>query len=275
MQQTENKIQVENKFGCGNFSVVGPLKGKPGRFGYKSLFCGSYRCDRCRNPKLKRVRARIGEIATEHKLQRMATLTLDGKRVPRGKTTDRYIRECWREMRVVLSRKYGESLKFVGALEFQQNGMAHLHVLLGVYIPQAWLSVAWESIGGGRVVDIRYVDVHRVSAYLAVYLAGEKILHTLELLPKRARIFTTSRSIVLWGKKKASGWWLRREGIETFYDAAANPSNVRFEAVEDLKPFGLELLSYFESPPLQEAIGNRNVIKMLRAAISVWKAGTS
>ncbi len=124
-------------------------------------------------------------------------------------------------------------------------------------------------------MDIRYVDVHRVSAYLAVYLAGEKILHTLELLPKRARIFTTSRSIVLWGKKKASGWWLRREGIETFYDAAANPSNVRFEAVEDLKPFGLELLSYFESPPLQEAIGNRNVIKMLRAAISVWKAGTS
>jgi hypothetical protein len=91
----------------------------------------------------------------------------------------------------------------------------------------------------------------------------------------RARIFTTSRSIVLWGKKKASGWWLRREGIETFYNAAANPANVRFEDVEDLKPFGLQLLSYFESPPLQEAIGNRDVIKVLKAAIPIWKAGTS
>jgi hypothetical protein len=63
------------------------------------------------------------------------------------------------------------------------------------------VSRAWESVGGGRVVDIRYVDVHRVSAYLAVYLAGEKVMRTLELLPKRARIFTTSRSIVLWGGK--------------------------------------------------------------------------
>jgi hypothetical protein len=55
-------------FGCGNFSVVGPVKGKPGTFGYSSLFCKSYRCDRCRNPKLKKVRARIAEIAQEHKL---------------------------------------------------------------------------------------------------------------------------------------------------------------------------------------------------------------
>jgi hypothetical protein len=49
---------------------------------------------------------------------------------------------------------------------------------------------------------------------------------------------------------------------------------VRFEAVEDLKPFGLELLSYFESPPLQEALGNRDVITVLKAAIPVWKAET-
>jgi hypothetical protein len=267
MRETEH-------FGCGNFSVVGPLKGKLGKFGYKSLFCGSYRCDRCRNPKLKRVRARIGEIATEHKLQRMATLTLDPKRVPRGQRTDRYIRECWREMRVLLAREYGKSLSFVGVLEFHKNAAAHLHVLLGVYIPQAWLSRAWQSIGGGRIVDIRYVDVHRVSAYLSVYLAGDKVQHTLELLPKRARIFTTSRSIVLWGKKKASAWWLRRKGIETLYDSAPNPTNVRFEAVEDLKPFRLELLSYFESPPLQEAFGNRDIITALRQALPVWKAGT-
>lgn len=257
-------------FGCGNFSVVGPLKGQPGKFGHKALFCGSYRCRRCRPPKLKRVRARIGQIASEHKLQRMATLTLDPKRVPQGQRTDRYIRECWNEMRVVLAREYGKSLPFVGVLEFHKNKAAHLHVLLGVYIPQAWLSRAWARVGGGRIVDIRYVDIHRVSAYLSVYLAGEKVLKTLELLPKRARIFTTSRSIVLWGKKKVSGWWIRRVGITELYEATENPQKVRFAAVEDLKAFRLELLDYFESPPSHAAMGRRDVIRTLKAAVPVW-----
>jgi hypothetical protein len=264
------RAQTE-RFGCGNFSVVGPLKGQPGKFGHKALFCQSYRCNRCRNPKLKRVRARIGEIATEHKLQRMATLTLDPKRIPRGQKTDRYIRECWREMRVLLARRYGQSLAFVGVLEFHKNAAAHLHVLLGVYIPQAWLSQAWQSIGGGRIVDIRYVDIHRVSAYLSVYLAGDKVQRTLELLPRRARIFTTSRSIVLWGKKKNSGWWIRRVDLSTLYDACANPSGARFEPVEDLKAFRLELLSYFESPPSHEGIGSRDVMAILKTSARVWR----
>ena len=264
-------------FGCGNFSVVGPVKGKPGVFGHKALFCQSYRCNRCRKPKLRKVRARIAEIAQENKLTRMATLTLDPKKLTAKdrKHTDRYIRNCWRKFRVSLAREFKGSLPFVGVLEFQKNGNAHLHVLFSRYIPQAWLSDAWQANGGGEYVDIRFVDVHRVSAYLCVYLVGDKVAHTLELLPKRARIFTTSRSIVLWGKEKTSGWWLRREDLSVLYDAAPNPTNVRFEPVEDLKPFALELLSYFESPPFQKALGNRNVITVLKAAIPIWKAGTS
>ena len=206
-------MERDKPFSCGGFSVVGPLKGQPGKFGHKCLFCQSYRCCRCRNPKLKKLRARIAEIATKHKLQRMATLTLDPSRVPKGERTDRYLRECWREMRVSLSRKFGKSLPFVGVLEFHKSGVAHLHVLLGEYIPQKWLSRAWQSVGGGKVVDIRYVDVHRVSAYLSVYLAGDKVSQTLELLPKRARIFTTARCIVLWGKKQKTGWSLRRMNL--------------------------------------------------------------
>ena len=269
-------MKPEKCFVCGTSTVVGPVKGKPGQFGYAALFCKSYRCDRCRKSKLKKVRKRISEVAEEHQLTRMVTLTLDPKRIPKRyrKRTDRYIRECWRKMRVLLAREFEGSLAFVGVLEFQKNGNAHLHLLVGRYIAQKWLSIAWQSIGGGRHVDIRFVDVHRVAAYLSHYLTGDKVLHTLELLPKRARIFTTSRSIVLWGKKKVSGWWLRRVGIETFYDAAPNPAHVRFEPVEDLKPFGLELLSYFESPPLQEALGNRDVITVLRQALPKWNGET-
>jgi hypothetical protein len=80
---------------------------------------------------------------------------------------------------------------------------------------------------------------------------------------------------VLWGKREKSGWFLRRVNLGCLYDAAPNRTDVRFESIEDLKPFGLKLLSYFESPPFQEALGNRNVIAVLKAAIPIWKAGTS
>ncbi len=100
-------------------------------------------------------------------------------------------------MRVSLARKVGESVDYVGVLEFHKDGVAHLHLLLNQFIKQDWLSDAWSGV----VVDIRLVDIHRVTTYLSVYLAGDKVKHTLELLPKRARIFTTSRSIVLWAKR--------------------------------------------------------------------------
>lgn len=265
---------AKNYFTCGGYSLSGPLRGQVGKFGFACLFCGSYRCDRCRKPKLKKVRKRISEIAEEHKLTRMATLTLDPKKLSATdrKRTDRYIRELWRLMRVYLSRRWGKgkSLPFVGVLEFQKNGNAHLHVLLRQYIPQAWLSKAWQSIGGGRHVDIRFVDVHRVAAYLSKYLAGDKVEHTLRLLPRRARIFTTARSIVLWPKKEKSGWRLRRADIGALLDSVENPSNVKFAAVEDLKAFGLELLSYFESPPCETAVG-RDVIAGLRKALPFWR----
>lgn len=205
----------------------------------------------------------------------MATLTLDRKRVPKGVRTDRYIRECWRKMRVLLARKFGGTLPFVGVLEFHKDGVAHLHILLGRFIPQKWLSIAWQSIGGGRIVDICFVDVHRVSAYLTKYLAGEKVEQTLTLLARRARIFTTARCIRLWPKKEKSGWRLRRETLSNLYEQAEHPYGEKFTAVEDLKPFGLKMLSYFESPPCQVALGSRDVIPVLREALPVWKAGIS
>jgi len=223
---------------------------------------------------LKKVRSAIARIASEKKLNKLATLTLDRKLIKKGQRSDRYIRNCWSKMRVSLARRFGESVDYVGVLEFHKDGVAHLHLLLNQFIEQCWLSEAWSAVGGGVIVDIRMVDIHRVTAYLSVYLAGDKVKHTLELLPKRARIFTTSRFIVLWGKKKSSGWCLRRVGIETFYDVAPNPTNVRFEPVEDLKAFRLELLSYFESPPLQGALGNLDVLTILRQALPIWKAET-
>jgi len=167
-------------------------------------------------------------------------------------------------MRVLLERRFGGSVQFIGVLEFQKNGVAHLHLLLGVYIPQDWLSQAWQSIGGGEVVDIRYVDVHRVAGYLATYLAGEKIEHTLDLLPLRARIFTTSRGVRLSEKRKSAGWWIVPRSISLLEFASKNPTAHRYKDGKVRSP----LLVYFESVVDPLSINGRNAFTILRKLVA-------
>ena len=240
--------------------------------GHSRLLCQCYRCERCRPRKLRRVRSRIADIATEKKLLRFVTLTLDPKKIPEEERSDKYLRETWRKMRVLLARRFGSSIHFVAVLEFQKSGIAHLHVLVGVYIPQEWLSSAWQSVGGGKIVDIRYVDVHRIAGYLTRYLAGDKVEHTLSLLPVRARIFSCSRSILLWGKKEKTDWWLCKCLLEKLHDQAPGIEREQWESLEELKPFGLELLMYFEARPSPEAVRGQDVFDVLRALVKAASA---
>jgi hypothetical protein len=249
---------------CGSYTLVGPAKGQSWKLAHSRLFCKSLRCPYCRNPKLKRIRARISQLAQQLQLKRFASLTLDPKKVGNPEGSDRYIRQCWRKMRVLLERRFGGSVQFIGVLEFQKNGLAHLHILLGVYIPQGWLSEAWQSIGGGEVVDIRYVDVHRVAGYLATYLAGEKIEHTLGWLLPRARIFTTSRGIRLTEKKKSEGWWIVRRSISLIEFASKNPTAHRYKDGKVRSP----LLVYFESAVDPLSINGRNAFTILRKLVA-------
>ena len=66
------------------------------------------------------------------------------------------------------------------------------------------------AVGGGQMVDIRYVDVHRVSRYLSKYLTKELLLSA----PLRSRRVTTSRGIHLFEKaEKQESWVLVRVPI--------------------------------------------------------------
>src|SRR5258708_38336522 len=104
-------------------------------------------------------------------------------------------------MRVLLAREFEGSLTFVGVLEFQKNGNAHLHLLVGRYIAQKWLSIACQSIGGGAPVDIPFVGEHRAAGHLSAYLTGDKVFRTLDSRSQRARCITTSSSVSLLGQK--------------------------------------------------------------------------
>jgi hypothetical protein len=81
--------------------------------------------------------------------------------------------------------------------------MVHVHVLIGVFIEQAWISQAWHAAGGGSIVDIRLVDVHRVNAYLAKYLTKDLFLS----VPAKKKRVSTSRDIHLFEKKSERSDW--------------------------------------------------------------------
>lgn len=183
--------------------------------------CKCWDCQRCGPKRAGHYKHVIREQAEKHKLQRFLTLTLDpsklmgtpenhalylahladGKNCNCGACTQikgasvLYIRDCWNKLRKYIARGLGQMPAFIAVLEFQQQktGLAHLHVLLDSFIDHAWIKNAWMAVGGGSHVHIKYVDVHRVSRYMAKYLTKELLMSA----PKRSRRITCSRSIKL------------------------------------------------------------------------------
>ena len=194
-----------NKF-CGKWSVKGQVKsekyGKVWR--YARLNCKSWKCERCGPKRVKQVRHAIIQVAQEFGLRRFLTLTLD----PRSCTPEesvKYARKCWNKMRMYLKRKFGEAISFIAILEFQKSGYAHLHILVDRYINHSWIQKNWQAVGGGKFVNIRQVDIHRVSAYLSKYLTKELLLSPYY---QKYRRYTTSRNIKLLSKSGQGNWSL-------------------------------------------------------------------
>ncbi|PYX04781.1 MAG: hypothetical protein DMG88_23675 [Acidobacteria bacterium] len=153
-------------------------------------------------------------MAEQLKLQRFLTLTLDPDKIEGDPVA--HLRHTFNKLRTYLRRKFGSAPKYIAVLEFHDNGKPHLHVLIDRFIEQAWLSAAWEAIGGGRIVDIRFVDLNRVSHYLAKYLTVDLLLSA----PKGVRRVTCSRGIVLL-EKSAQGhmWTLLKANILYLYSS--------------------------------------------------------
>ncbi|MDD5261330.1 MAG: hypothetical protein PHD76_05715 [Methylacidiphilales bacterium] len=188
------------KCSCGKWSMRGVLEN--GTTKYVRLGCKGWTCSRCGPKKATRVRHGIIQQATKQDLRRFLTLTLDPRNCKAAESIP-YIREVWRKFRVSLQRRLGKSVTFIAVIELQQSGYAHLHILIGQYVSQAWLSAAWDAVGGGRIVFIKQADIHRISAYVSKYLTKELLLaHN----GGKYRRYTTSRDIKLFEKVKNSAW---------------------------------------------------------------------
>lgn len=199
---------------CGKLTLLG-MSAKMGGVGrFFKVTCKCWDCPRCGPRKAGKVRRSIGKAAEQHKLNTLLTLTLDSSKLS-GKESTRYINEVFADFRIYMKRRLGINPKYIRVLEYQARGTAHLHVLLNCYITQSWISDVWAALGGGKIVDIRRVDMHRASHYLSKYLTKEMLMSA----PKRTRRVTTSRSIRLDPKKISdSTWRLLRIPIERLYE---------------------------------------------------------
>jgi hypothetical protein len=129
-------------------------------------------------------------------------LTLDPKKISGDPV--RYLNAAFAKLRVYLQRTYGTAPQYIRVLEFQKNGNPHFHVLIDRYIDIAWIKNAWVAVGGGYMIDIRLVDIHRVGPYVSKYLTKELLMSG----PPRSRRVTTSRGIKLFEKTPTETAWL-------------------------------------------------------------------
>jgi hypothetical protein len=195
---------------CGRAVVVGKSR-DGGNDLIHRLNCKCWGCPYCGPRKATRYRKAISRVAESKGLNKFITLTLDPSKIEGDSV--QYIREVFNLFRVYLRRKCGRSPQYIAILEFQKNGNAHLHVLIDHYIEQKWLSESWSAIGGGHIVDVRFVDVHRIAKYLSKYLTKDLLLSA----PPKSRRVTTSRGIRLLEKPESKhDWEMLRTTISYF-----------------------------------------------------------
>jgi hypothetical protein len=231
---------------CGAWTMVGPFDGK---YNYVRSRCKSYRCELCGPRKIRHVRKSIVRHAIENRLQRFLTLTLDPKKFPVGVNLIgkiSYLKNCWRKMREYIRRKLGKSVCFIAVMELQRNGNPHLHALIGSYLDKAWITSAWQALGGGSFTRIEMADIHRVAAYVSKYISEEG---SLVELPDGVRRFSTSRGLPLFEcSKPANGWQLAKMPIDRLRARCTGVEIETFDDSGELVSFVAGDLAYIYEP---------------------------
>ena len=210
---------------CGSWSVIGRIDEGGRKYAQVvRLGCKRWSCPVCGPKRARQLRHAIINAAQRNELRRFLTLTLDPRSCEASESVV-YVRKCWNKLRTYLKRKYDESITFITVLELQKSGYAHLHILVDRYIPQQWIQSSWQKIGGGLFVNIKFVDIHRIAAYLSKYLTKELLLNQFKPGTRR---FTTSRNIKLLEKAVKGAWSLIRRSIENIKPEVAREKVTEF-----------------------------------------------
>ncbi len=120
-------------------------------------------CPMCAEARTKMIAHSCRDFLEDQKYVRFLTLTLKHSDDSLGEQIKR-IKKCFTRLRqrVQWRKSVTGCIWFMQAKPVRRGAEwhVHLHILLtGEYVPQKWLSEAWEKItGGSRIVDIRLVS---------------------------------------------------------------------------------------------------------------------
>lgn len=129
--------------------------------------CGSRFCTYCCSIKAHEWRRKlIGSFANKKCI--MITLTFDDQ-APDPFARPDYYSLAWDTFLKRLRRRY-PALCFARMVEMTREGRPHFHILVDRYIPQKYVSWAFDKCGGGRVVWCQFVDPGRSAKYITKYI---------------------------------------------------------------------------------------------------------
>lgn len=161
--------------------------------------CNQWVCYCCGYRMRQNLVEEIARVCKERPaLRRLMTLTLDPSKAPADQDEQhRYLTERLNALRTALDRKFDGKISYIWVREEGEKSddlHPHLHILVNQYIDQGWLSSTWSALGGGEVVDIRYIDrVEKAAHYIGKYLTK----NALSGLPKGIRRYGSSQDIDL------------------------------------------------------------------------------
>ncbi|MCK5459440.1 MAG: hypothetical protein KAI20_06075, partial [Thermoplasmatales archaeon] len=158
--------------------------------------CNQFSCEYCRPRLIRNLKNNIVKYAEKFDLTRFITITFGGKdlrRLVRPDNSFSYVMKRFNNWREYIWRKFGVRVSYINLIRSHKDGYCHLHILIDRFIPKSWLSESTAALGLGST-NVKYVDIHRVSAYLSKYFSEKD--HEW-FLPEKVHHYTTSRNIHL------------------------------------------------------------------------------
>lgn len=164
--------------------------------------------------------------------ERLITLTCDHKRFRNPYEAMDHMLKAWPKLLTLIRKKFG-SFEYLKVWELHKSGYPHIHMMQrGKFIPQKWLSAAWDRLGCGSIVDIRKIYKQDCAGkYLVKYLG--KSFAELSSLWYRKRLIS-----------KSNGWIIRKDekppGKDTTGFEWKMILNPYWRVVSDLASIGAE-----------------------------------
>lgn len=131
--------------------------------------CHSYFCEKCSKIKRMNLLSRLKKCFNENDY-RFLTLTLDQNKY----TPIEAINNISHFFELLRKRLKYENYNFnyFKIVELQKNNIAHLHIILNMYIPNDLIKKHWLDITGSPIIKINKIDsIGKLSVYLLKYLS--------------------------------------------------------------------------------------------------------